>query len=334
MKFDRDFLTSGTGQVLLVGAVLLLGVIAVRWQNRQKPAPALPVAKPAPSPALPKTLTRDGVRFVRPPAPPATVTPLPAGSATGPAAKADAPRELPLMIVAAPPETAPAPAVPSAPYGRLIPCETVVTLESNRIETPVIGLVTEDVWHNGRLIVPAGAEVHGRASLDRARERLASQGEWKIVWRTPNRDNGTELAVQGLALDREWDAGTQKWGERDGSAGLRGQIVKTDNDRELKLFAATFLATATAALQETRPTAGLLGESSVPTATARNAVLAGTGAVLREQAQAIREAIARDGFYLRVPAGKPFYLYLTQTLDRSQARRSPAVAGTTAPSHP
>jgi uncharacterized protein YcgL (UPF0745 family) len=83
-----------------------------------------------------------------------------------------------------------------------------------------------------------------------------------------------------------------------------------------------------------RPTAGLLGESSIPTTTARNAVLAGTGAVLREQAQSIRESIARDGFYLRVPAGKPFYLYLTQTLDRSQARRSPALAHTTAPSRP
>jgi len=198
----------------------------------------------------------------------------------------------------------------------------------------VIGLVTEDVWHDGQLVIPAGAEVHGRASLDRTRERLAVQGEWKIVWRTPDRANGTELAVQGLALDREWNADTQQSGEHDGSAGLRGQVVKTDDDRELKLFAATFLATATAALQETRPTAGLLGESSVPTTTARNAVLAGTSAVLREHAQAIREAIARDGFYLRVPAGKPFYLYVTQTLDRSQAKRSPVIAATATPSNP
>jgi hypothetical protein len=28
----------------------------------------------------------------------------------------------------------------------MIPCETVVTLESNRLATPVIGIVTEDVW--------------------------------------------------------------------------------------------------------------------------------------------------------------------------------------------
>jgi hypothetical protein len=334
MKFDRNFLTSGTGQMILVGAVLLLGVLAVRWQNQRRPAPALPVAKSAPSPVLPKTLTREGVKFIKPPAPAATPVAVLSPTANGPTAKPIVPRELPLTIVSAPRENAPVPAAPFAPYGRLIPCETVVALESNRLETPVIGLVTGDVWHDGRLVIPAGAEVHGRASLDRTRERLAVQGEWKIVWRTASPDNGTELAVQGLALDREFDTDTQKWGERDGSAGLRGQIVRTDNDRELKLFAATFLATATAALQETRPTAGLLGELSVPTATARNAVLAGTGAVLREHAQAIRESIARDGFYLRVPAGKPFYLYLTQTLDRSQARRSPVLAQTAAPSRP
>lgn len=330
MKLDRDFLTSGTGQVMLVGAVLLLGVLAVRWHNRQKPAPALPAAKPAPSPVLPKTLTREGVRFVKPPMSPVAPATRPPGAGTAPGAKTDGPRELPLLIMSAPPEIPPAPAAPFAPYGRLIPCETVVALESNRLDTPVIGLVAEDVWHDGRLVIPAGAEVHGRASLDRARERLAAQGEWKIVWRTPDRDNGTELAVQGLALDREWNAGTRQWGAHDGSAGLRGRIVRTDSDRELKLFAATFLATAMAALQETRPAAGLLGESSVPATTARNAVLAGTGAVLREQAQAIRDSIARDGFYLRVPAGKPFYLYLTQTLDRSQARRNSASTATPA----
>jgi hypothetical protein len=333
MKFDRDFLTSGTGQVLLVGAVLLLGVLAVRWQNQRRPAPALPAAKAAPSPVLPKTLTREGARFVKPPvaSSPAAGSPTTA-TATGP--KIETPRAMPLLIAAAPRALPPVPMAPSAPYGRLIPCETVVALESNRLDTPVIGLVTADVWHDGRLVIPAGAEVHGRAALDRTRERLAVQGEWKIVWRTPTADNGTEIGVQGLALDREFDAGTERFGERDGSAGLRGQIVKTSDDRELKLFAATFLATATAALQEARPTAGLFGDASVPTATARNALLAGTGAVLREQAQAIREAIARDGFYLRVPAGKSFYLYVTQTLDLSQARRSPPLAHRAALSRP
>lgn len=323
MKFDRDFLTSPTGQVVLVGAVLFLGVLAVRWQHGGRETQPMPVARPAPAVPLPKTLTREVTKFSKPPAPPVAVSP--ATSVAAPAV-ALTPREQPLVLFSSPREVAPKPAVLTAPFGRLIPCETVVALESNHLDTPIIGLVTEDVWHDGRLVIPAGAEVHGKAALDRTRERLAAQGSWRIVWRTPDRDNGTELQAEGIVLDREFDATTGAWGEHDGSAGLRGQVVKTEDDRELKLFAATFLATATAALQDVRPTTGLLGESSVPVATARNAVLAGTGAVLREYAQSLREAISRDGFYLRVPAGKAFYLYVTQTLDRSQSTRVVAAA--------
>lgn len=315
---NRDFLTSATGQVLLVGAVLLLGVLAVRWQQRTKDVAPLPAAKPAPVPVLPKTLTREGARFTAPTPVAAPAAPKAASHATKPEAR---PGELALSLFSAPRETPQLPARPTAPYGRLIACKTVLALESNRLETPILGLVTEDVWHDGQRVIPAGAEIHGRASLDRARERIASQSGWRIVWRTTDADNGRELAVDGLILDREFDAVVGTWGEHDGSAGLRGQIVKTRDDRELKLFAATFLASATAALQDSRLTTGLLGEASVPAASVRNAVLAGTGAVLRDYAQELREAIARDGFYLRVPAGTPFYLYVTQTLDLAQARR-------------
>ena len=50
-----------------------------------------------------------------------------------------------------------------APFGRLIPSELIVTVDSSSIQTPIIGLVTEDICHNGRLIIPAGTEVHGNA---------------------------------------------------------------------------------------------------------------------------------------------------------------------------
>lgn len=321
---NRDFFTSPTGQVVLVAAVLALGVIAVRWQQAKRTPVPLPAAASAPAVVLPKTLTRDGARFkVPPPAVAAAPTPATAPVATPPAATQ--PAALPLVLFTASPEpTQKPPRAPFAPFGRLIPCETVVALESNRLDTPVVGLVTEDVWHDGRRVIPAGAEVHARAALDRARERLAVAGPWRIVWRTPDAENGMELAVEGLALDREFSTDTGRWGAEDGSAGLRGQLVKVSDERELKLFAATFLATATSALQDTRLTTGLLGEASVPVSSARNAVLAGTGAVLRDYAQTMREAIARDGFYLRVPAGKPFYLYVTQTLDLAQAHRPAA----------
>lgn len=319
MKIDWQILKTPTGHLLLIGLVLVGAGIGFRMQQRSRIAPPLPVAQATTPPALPKTFNREGAVFPKINPPVETATLLPASRPVSAPPRAAAPIPvLPLTLHWQPPTPPVAPGPIKAPYGRMIPCQTVVALESNRLDTPVIGLVTEDVWHDGRRVIPAGAEVHGRAAVDRTRERLAVQGSWKIVWRTPDADNGTELAVDGLALDREFDGASGRWGERDGSAGLRGEIVKTQDDRELKLFAATFLGAATAALQETRPTAGLLGESAVPVATVRSAALAGTSAILRDYAQQMKEAIARDGFYLRVPAGKPFYLYVTQTLDRPQ----------------
>jgi hypothetical protein len=335
MKIDGQFFNSSVGQLVVVAVVLVTGAAAVFWQHRQRQTPPLPAARPAAPAALPRTFTREGVRF--PQKNPSALPPVPPASRPAALPVPDQPQFAPLTLFAGKqePVASPAPPAPAAPFGRLIPCETIVTLESNRIETPVIGLVTENVWHDGRLVVPAGAEVHGRAALDRTRERIAVQGAWRIVWRTPDADNGTELAVEGLALDREFDAATRRWGDHDGSAGLRGTVLKTDNERELKLFAATFLAAATTALQDTRAVSSLTGETVVPAATVRNATLAGTGAVLQEYARQLREAIARDGFYVRVPAGKPFYLYVTQTLDRGRATHGNPYSTTvpTAPPH-
>ncbi len=322
MTFDREFFRSPGGQVVLIAAVVAIGAFVVFLQHRRRQATPLPVAAPTGPVALPKSFARDIPKFPKATTPSPESALRPAGS-TGPGPRNATMAEVPLTLFASAPPPPPRPSAPSAPFGRLIPCATVVTLESNRLETPVIGLVTDDVWHEGRLVIPAGAEVHGRAALDRARERIAATGAWRIVWRTPGHDNGTELGVQGLALDRDFDGATGRWGESDGSAGLRGVVVKTSDERELKLFAATFLSGATAALQDTRVTAGLLGEVALPAATARNAVLAGAGAILRDYAQQLREAVARDGLYLRVPSGKPFYLYVTETIDRGRAQRTP-----------
>jgi hypothetical protein len=48
--------------------------------------------------------------------------------------------------------------------------------------------------------------------------------------------------------------------------------------------------------------------------------LLGAQSVLDRYAEQIEQGIERDGFYVRVPAGKQFYLYVTQTLDRADAK--------------
>ena len=214
-----------------------------------------------------------------------------------------------------------------APYGRMIPCETVITIDSAKIETPIIGFVTEDVWNDGKLIIPAGAEVHGKAQVDPSRERIASDNDWILVWRTTDRMNGAELPLHGVALDMERNETTGTWQLTDGSAGLKGDILKTDNWAEIKLFVATFLSAATTGLENTTTsTNALTGESTqTPLATPKNAALAGSSAVLNQYAQQILDSIKRDGFYVRVPAGKQFYLYVTQTIDLDNAKRGQSV---------
>jgi hypothetical protein len=197
-----------------------------------------------------------------------------------------------------------------APYGRLIPCETVITVDSASIQTPIIGLVTGNIYHAGRLVIPAGTEVHGTAQTDRHRERIASGNNWTLIWQS-----GEELRLKAIALDREFSTGQEGWGITDGSAGLRGRLIKSDNMQEIKLFAATFLSGAATALTEKEQT--VFG--TVDSRSLNNAPFQGAQKVLSTYAQRIYDAIQKDGFYVRVPSGKQFYLYVLQTIDRSNA---------------
>jgi len=112
-----------------------------------------------------------------------------------------------------------------APFGRLISCETVITVDSDSIQTPIIGLVTEDVYQAGKLVIPAGTEVHGTAQADRHRERIASGGSWTLVWQS-----GEELRLKAIVLDREFSGDQEGWGITDGSAGLRARVMKHFTD--------------------------------------------------------------------------------------------------------
>ena len=257
-----------------------------------------------------ETVTRDMTAFNPPKElpPPATPVPLPERK------KPEPPPGLPPISLyaemASADKTVDALGSDYAPFGRLVQCELIVTVDSSSINTPIIGLVTDDIWHNGRLIIPAGTEVHGTAKADRVRERIASSGGWTFVWQ-----GGEELTVSGLVLDREKQADGTGWGITDGSAGLRGELLKSDDLAEIKLFAATFLSGAASGLTEKQQT--IFGSQTAPSLL--NAPLVGAQQVLNTYAKQILETIQRDGFYVRVAAGKQFYLYVTQTIDRSKA---------------
>src|SRR6266540_2967395 len=278
MKF-LAFIKSPAGSVTVFVCLAAVGGWFIQRSNSQAKARAAQLTKvddSAPSP-LRQSILRPGQLLKMPSS---RATPV-ASALSAPAAGSDdseslrprmgrdarierptpKPRVLPISLVAVvASDTAPALSKSYAPFGRLIPCETVITIESSKLDTPVLGLVTEDVWHNGELIIPAGAEVHGRASLDRARERIAVSGKWVIVWRDGSPLNGTELVLNGIALDRAKDDVSGEFGLRDGSAGLLGDLVKSDDWQEIKLFASTFLAGFAGGMQELRTQNTALGD--------------------------------------------------------------------------
>lgn len=313
MMNPRDaiqFLKSRTGAFLLflilclIGYLIVLGFQPPGFGTReQRKADDGEPAKPQVVQSVTKDMTP-----LRPPQEQEPKAPSPATQSPA------APKPLPSLSLFAQAPVSPAindePGENFAPYGRLISCQLIITVDSSALDTPIIGLVTEDVWHNGRLIVPIGTEVHGTARVDRMRERIASQGNWTLVWQ-----DGKEMRLSGLALDREKEANGEGWAITDGSAGLRGQLLKSDEYAEIKLFAASFLSGAAGAFTERETT--LLGSQA--TASVSNAALAGTQQVLNAYARQILEAIQREGFYVRVPAGKQFYLYVTETMNATRA---------------
>ncbi|AWI09538.1 TrbI/VirB10 family protein [Ereboglobus luteus] len=338
MKRFLKFIKTPVGSLTMLAAFIGIGALLIHGSSKREQRPTISAsAHAATAPVERHTISRGGqeLKIPQPHTPPLQIRTPPAGdeetisrprAARGEksVSQKDTPAPLPISLLSD--ENARVNDVTLsqnyAPYGRLISCETVVTLESSKIDTPIVGLVTEDVWHDGRLIIPAGAEVHGRAAADHARERIAASGQWIVVWRDHTTNNGVELVLNGIALDRQRNEATGEFGLRDGSAGLVGDILKTDDWQEIKLFASTFLAGMAGGLQEMRDQTSAFGDvSQVPKASAKNAALQGTSDVLNAYAARIQQIIAQDGYYVRVPAGKQFYIYVTQTLDKSKATR-------------
>ncbi len=186
-----------------------------------------------------------------------------------------------------------------APRGLLIKAALVLTVDSSSLETPVLALVTEDVYWNQKLIVPAGTQVQAKAAQGRIRDRIEVKGAYTFIWA-----DGREYNISCVALDhdREED-GT--FGITDGSAGIRGQIVKNDQYAELKILMAEALQGVMNNSQSQFPS--IYG--NVPQNNSRNAALGGGGQAASAYSQLLTSQLEKDLDFVRVPAGTTFYIY-------------------------
>ena len=108
------------------------------------------------------------------------------------------------------------PAVPICVKAKL-----VNTLESGAI-TPVVGVVSEDVWRDHKKVIPNGAEIFGLSNPEALKDRIGCNNQFIIVY-----PDGVTLRVQGIVLDRDdADADHCVYGPTDGSYGMKGEAMK------------------------------------------------------------------------------------------------------------
>ena len=149
-----NFFRSRTGAFLLFLLLLSIGYFLVNGLNAPNMSTLVKPIIGGPEKAQRKaqvveTVTRDMTAFNPPKElpPPSTPVPLPERK------KQEPPPGLPPISLYAETASADRPVdtlgSDYAPFGRLVQCELVVTVDSSSINTPIIGLVTDDIWHNG-----------------------------------------------------------------------------------------------------------------------------------------------------------------------------------------
>jgi hypothetical protein len=213
------------------------------------------------------------------------------------------------------PQFAPTPPDVFAPRGTLIKAALVITLESNTVGTPVLGMVTEDVYFQGNLIVPAGTIVQAQSYIasgatdtkdvpkdGKIRDRIDVRGQFRFVWA-----DGTEYCINGIALDSEpLPDGT--FALTDGSPGIRGRILKTDDYAELKIL----ISEALQGYAKTQQSQFQSIYGLVPDNTQGNAALGGGISGAAAYSNILAKKLSQDLEYVQCPAGTSFYIY---TLD-------------------
>jgi len=272
-------------------------------------------ARPPASPQTAKEVSSDGIVPFRPATPKAAPAVVPAAARSGPAPKAEVkPRKVRYASLLASYETPPTKterresSTPDRfiPFGTLLKCKLVNTIDSANLQTPVIAVLLEDVWQNGKRVIPANTLVHGTAQAGRMRDRVTAAGTWRFVWQ-----DGRELAFTGVALDREYDHDIDGYGITDGSAGLKGRLMAADDLQELKMLASAALSGFATGTQDRTQTA--LGTTI--TGSVSNGVRQGIGNVFELYAQRTLKDIEENGYFVRVPAGKEFYVYVLEAVD-------------------
>jgi Bacterial conjugation TrbI-like protein len=187
------------------------------------------------------------------------------------------------------------------PPGVFIPCSLVNTVDSARLNTPVVAEVIRDVFENGHLIIPAGSIMNAFAQSGAVRDRIEVAGVWVLVF-----PDGKQLRFRGVACDREADVSNQQFGINDGSAGLQGEIVESDKYGQAKALLALLLTTGTQAVTALANGAVSHGITGVQ--------LPDTTPILETYLSQLLNGTEGDARFVRVCSSKELYVVNTEVV--------------------
>lgn len=211
-----------------------------------------------------------------------------------------------------------------APYGRLLNCKLVNTLESNVDGTPLIAMVIEDLWWvnskgERKVIIPAGTEVHGKMGSC-VRNRMMASGNFVLVWQLTSGEVGMELQLNGRVLEKSNQAGNKNLATiTDMAAGIPGRVMNNNNLNEMLQYTMAFVQGLSAGFQTTRTYDNghtIINENDGST---KNALASAFRQMSEVALENISDKINKESYYIRVAAGTEFYLYIEQVTNIEKA---------------
>ena len=214
-----------------------------------------------------------------------------------------------------------------APYGRLIACKMVNTVESGDTDTPLIAVVIEDLWWinakgEKKLIIPAGTEVYGTVNGAKPmRNRLTTGNNFILVWQATSNMVGFELQLKGVALEKSTHPENRMLAAiTDMSAGIPGPGMSNENLSKFLVYTLAFGQGLAQGYQTNEVYTDSGVTITTQDGTTKNAMARGAETLAQVMLQDVSQMIAKESYYIRVPSGTEFYIFVQQVINLDDAQ--------------
>ena len=214
-----------------------------------------------------------------------------------------------------------------APYGRLLACKMINTVESGDADTPLIAVVMEDLWWinakgEKKLIIPAGTEVFGKVNGAKPqRNRLTTDGNFVLVWQATSDMVGFELQLRGIALEKSTYPDNRMLAAiTDMSAGIPGQVISNENLSKFLMYTLAFGQGLAQGYQTNEVYTDSGVTITTQDGTTKNAMARGAETLAQVMLQDVSQMIAKESYYIRVASGTEFYIFIQQVINLDDAQ--------------